>query len=370
MERIPTTVIVNHRMGSSDQRWITSKVDLTNSPFEDNLGLYDFGKYIKADTAGKFAYDRIEDLIEVDLDPDDDLRFLEAQDGQNEDPSAHQDGEEQRASEAGTITEIAPKEGYRNDTAEARRVRLRPSNHRALAQPEVENDLTPLHPDPIWTDKLSGEKLSDQRHRLAEDIRKALANAADRKGAKAHVLFIIQQERCGYTENEWHVVSVDPEAFAANFERAKTTGRIHVKYWMQNYGESLVKKVKDCKFWPNVHQFQPNNSTIGTIVPMKPDKAEMTIRKFPERYLWYQNTIDLLDMCVHGPFFFENGYIIPEAAWKSLRAFARIHGSLYVKNLDRVVPLGQVDPEYKSKSGKAADAFLARRFRMPDDYHW
>jgi hypothetical protein len=47
----------------------------------------------------------------VDLDPDDDLGFLETQGGQGSNPIAHQDSEEQRAfQEAGKITEIAPKE--------------------------------------------------------------------------------------------------------------------------------------------------------------------------------------------------------------------------------------------------------------------
>jgi hypothetical protein len=80
-------------------------------------------------------------------------------------------------------------------------------------------------------------------------------------------------------EKEWHVISAHSEAFEVNYKQARTTGQIHIKYKMQNYSKSLFKKVKGCKIWPNIHQFQLGNSTIATITLMNPDKVELTIKR-------------------------------------------------------------------------------------------
>jgi hypothetical protein len=75
-------------------------------------------------------------------------------------------------------------------------------------------------------------------------------------------------------------------------------------------------------------------------------------------------------MGIHGPCLFDNGYILPDAPWKSHGTFVRIDGGLYVDKLDWAVPLGQVDQVNKSTSGKSVHAFFARHFQMPEDYHW
>ena len=77
MTKIPSTVVVNRRLDSADQRWVGERITLHDNPLDDKLGLYDFGKFVKAQGPdAEYAFDRVEDMYEINLDPDDDLQFL------------------------------------------------------------------------------------------------------------------------------------------------------------------------------------------------------------------------------------------------------------------------------------------------------
>ena len=56
------------------------------------------------------------------------------------------------------------------------------------------------------------------------------------------------------------------------------------------------------------------------------------------RYMWYQDTINLFDAMIEGPFDFEHGFHIPEVAWKMLLKDAE-ESWVYVGAVNRIVPL-------------------------------
>jgi len=72
MERIPSSLIINKHLDTSDTRLATLDQDLVNNPLEQSLGMFEYGKYIQAAPGSNFAYDRIEDLWSIDIDSDDD----------------------------------------------------------------------------------------------------------------------------------------------------------------------------------------------------------------------------------------------------------------------------------------------------------
>jgi hypothetical protein len=208
-----------------------------------------------------------------------------------------------------------------------------------------------------------------ERKLLVQEIDKALKQTIDATGSAKPVLFVIQQEREGYKLNEWHIVEIDREAWTdTTRRRAEITGQVHVKYWIRNHGDAARKTVSECKYWPNVHSFKPNGSTLGPMKPVSPGKVDKLLQQFPERHFWYQNTINLASDIVTGPFHFGSGYTVPTNIWKILRNYAKDR-NLYVGNLDRVVPLDKPDREYKNAAGMAAHAFLARLFEMPESFN-
>ena len=102
-------------------------------------------------------------------------------------------------------------------------------------------------------------------------------------------------------------------------------------------------KVKECTYWPEIHEFKRDGETMGPIVPTKPSKVEHLLTKKPFRFMWYQDTINLFDCQLVGPFDFVNGYHVPPDVWKTLQEKAE--GSrVYVGALNRIVPLDKPDP--------------------------
>jgi hypothetical protein len=65
-----------------DTRWVQQQVKLQDNPLEHNLGFFDFGKYHKAPNDAKYAFDRAEDLLNIELDSDDEEDNEELTDGQ------------------------------------------------------------------------------------------------------------------------------------------------------------------------------------------------------------------------------------------------------------------------------------------------
>ena len=72
MERIPSSLIVNKQVDTSDTRLAALEGDLVTNPLEQNLGLFEYGKYVRANPEAGSAFDRVEDLWQIDLEASDD----------------------------------------------------------------------------------------------------------------------------------------------------------------------------------------------------------------------------------------------------------------------------------------------------------
>jgi hypothetical protein len=89
---------------------------------------------------------------------------------------------------------------------------------------------------------------------------------------------------------------------------------------------------------------------FGNMAPCKPDKVNDPVVKKPNKFVWYQDAVNLFQLKIDGPFNFENGCHIPKAAWKALEAVAE-EQRIYVGGLNRKATLGKPDKEDKDKKG-------------------
>lgn len=136
MGRIPAMVIINHRIGSSNQHLITSKVTVKNSAFEEKFGLYDFQIYIKADTDEKFAVRLHRRSHWSGPGPTQQSLFLGDRRWLGWWSHCQGDSEDQKSlQEVDKIPEITSNEGY--NRAKVRRYRPRPFSHLEVVQPNV-----------------------------------------------------------------------------------------------------------------------------------------------------------------------------------------------------------------------------------------
>ena len=103
---------------------------------------------------------------------------------------------------------------------------------------------------------------------------------------------------------------------------------------------------------------------MGPIVPTKPSKVEHLLNPKPHRFMWYQDTFNLFDAMIVGPFDFEDGFHVPETAWQALLKEAE-ESQIYVGAVNRIVPLDKPDRMDKDVKGDA-HSHLAFRWRIFD----
>ena len=77
MEKIPSSLIINKHLDTSDTRLASLDQDLVNNPLEQSLGFFQYGKYVQAAPGSNFAYDKVEDLWAIDIESDDEDEDLE-----------------------------------------------------------------------------------------------------------------------------------------------------------------------------------------------------------------------------------------------------------------------------------------------------
>ena len=79
MEKIPSSLVIHKNLDTTDNRLASLESPLVENPLEQNLGFEFFGKYIQAPENSDFAFDRVEDLWNVELEDSDDEEKEEQQ---------------------------------------------------------------------------------------------------------------------------------------------------------------------------------------------------------------------------------------------------------------------------------------------------
>ena len=105
---------------------------------------------------------------------------------------------------------------------------------------------------------------------------------------------------------------------------------------------------------------------MGPMAPTRPAKVAELLRKKAHRYMWYQDTIDLSECAVVGPFNFINDHHIPEEVWKELTEKAQQY-NIYIGDINRVIPLDKPDNGRRNKNGRAY-FFMEKRWTLDQSF--
>ena len=333
LERIPSSVVVHKRMDTCDTRWLQQHANLSDNPLEHNLGFFDFGRYHKAPDDAKYAFDKVGDLLGYDLDSD-----------EEEDDDDDEGGNDDGQTDVKVSTDIPA-----------------PSDKDAQPSSPVNVDLplpVPEKQEALVIDR--GAVVDTQSPLTVAQRRKQLVEAVR---ASKDKLFLIFRLRPGYKLRSWHLVQVDEDE--TNWRKAKAEGVYHVRYYVKSFADSKKFKGRECAYWPEIHEFKRDGVTMGPIVPTKPGrKVEKLLNNKANRFMWYQDTINLFDCMLEGPFDFEAGHKVPQQVWKQLLSRAS-EFDLYVGAVNRVVPLGKPDREDRNNQGVAI-SHLAFRWNIFD----
>ncbi len=323
LERIPSSVVVHKRIDSMDTRWVQRHANLRNNPLEHNLGFFDFGRYHKAPDDANYAFDRAADLIGYEIDSDDDE--------DSEDENDDNDG-------VGDLQ----------------------TNIQLLSDRDVQPSSSPASSQP---DGVSGRRTSPRIKRTINTtcpttVAQQRKNLVAAVKASTDKLFFIARQRPGRKLSTWHLVQVDEDE--TNWKKARHEGFYHVRFFIRCLADSRKKKVRECAYWPEIHEFKRDGITMGPIVPTKPSKVNHLLTNKPFRFMWHQDSINLFDQRVVGPFDFTNGYTVPKDKWDELIRQASSR-DVYVGSVNRIVPLDK--PDFKDRDDKGTPSnYLAVRW--------
>ena len=306
-----------------DTRLLQQATTIQDNPLEHNLGFFDFGKYHKAPSDAKYAFDKVGDLLDFELESDDESDEEEMKDVNDD---KQEDGDRQAVD-----------------------FPLRSENS---AQPASSTSDKKTQEPTGGIDTARPKTLSEQRRQLEKAVK-----------ASKDKLFIVMRPRPNRKLKGWYLVQVDEDE--TNWRKAKSEGVYHVRFYIRAYADSKKMKVKECAYWPEIHEFKKDGETMGPIVPTKPDKVERLLKDKPFRYMWYQDSFNLFDSMLVGPFDFETGFKIPKSAIDELLSKAENLG-VYVGALDQVVPLDKPDTMDRDDNGVYGKSHLALRWNILD----
>ncbi len=177
-------------------------------------------------------------------------------------------------------------------------------------------------------------------------------------------LFFVQRQRPRHKKNSWHLVQVDEEE--TNWRRARQEGIYHVRHCVCSLADSRKKKIRECAYWPETHEFKRDGETMGPMVPTKPQKVDRLLSEKSYRFMWHQDTIDLFEAKLVGPFDFDQGYTVAKQVWDQLLDVAK-HYSIYMANINRIVPLDKPDFQDKDEKDNPA-SYLGFRWKIDLGY--
>ena len=333
MEKIPSTMIVNKRMDSVDTRLAALEKPLVHNPLEQALGFYQYGRYVQAPSEADFAFDRVEDLWDIDLASDSES---ESENEPNDQTVPMEEEGVSKEQEDGTPRQSGHQEQHQQEMATS-------TTQGTTNNPtKCDEDVTPVPKQPSQKPKRkantdpTGAARRSAKSKKIDDYHEFYSQIQQSKDK----LFIIAQHVGDRPRKDWFVVQVDWDETIES--EAKSQGIYHVRWYVRHYIDANTKPVSQCRFWPEVHELMEND-VLGAMRPMRPS-GTMDNKLHKNNWAWYQQKIHLFADHVVGPFDFvtinNKTHHISSTVWDLFRAQA---DPLQVDllNLDRVEPLNE-----------------------------
>jgi hypothetical protein len=155
-------------------------------------------------------------------------------------------------------------------------------------------------------------------------------------------MFFIRHKIDTTNTHRWYIVQARLQD--DDTQTTRDEGKYTVWFYIREQSNSKTREQRNCRYWPEIHQLRPNG-TMGQIVSVRPGRAEATLRDRPDRYKAYQETINLCQDALVGPFDFAvPKYYQNEAnriafeEWEELKTAAQTI-DLDVGDIEEIVPL-------------------------------
>jgi hypothetical protein len=322
MEKLPSSLVVHKRVATLDTKLAEMDGEYVSNPLERNLGFYDFGRYTTAPGDAGFAFEKLNDLWDEEIQGDSDENSNRSEsDSESEDESeTDSTNEKETATETNETTRTSTntnKDGTTRRHVDRRRLK-RKQNEQDTQTPEKR------------TKRMDSDHTSDWLKELWTEI-----------NASVDKLMIVKRKSKPTEREGWHLVQVDLDE--TNERQARKMGEYHVKYYVRHYADSKKRLVRNCKFWPLIRELKPDGS-FGDILVIRPNKVEETLAKKVYTRGWYQEPVNIAENGLAGPFNFstidEETHRISETVWKTVEDSEEAKsGRVDIDDLSQITPL-------------------------------
>lgn len=329
MERIPSPLIIHKPNASIDTRLATYHHAMVDNPLEHTIGLFQHGRFRQANPDCPFAFEKIEDLWqeEIESDSSESSDNDDHSDNDNQSDNEEQDTqyvEQDMTTEPPTVViedTDTPDENPRDSINDApsdqsqqaptrKRSRttgpqetphnLRTHNRTSTRTIQPPKRFRDTEPNPTTINK-STTKIPEEKNRTTSPsdthTPRQLYSRIKRSRDK---LFIIRHHTDDINSFKWFIVQAIPEL--SDPTEARTEGIYTVRFWIREHCNSKTRTLRNCRYWPEIHERRLNE--LGPIIPIRPGRAKTLLDTRPERYAAYEQPINLVTEAIIGPFDF------------------------------------------------------------------
>ena len=374
LTKIPSTLVIHKPTTGVDTRLATYRHAMIDNPLENILGLHEPGRYRQAEPEQPFAYDKIEDMWQEEIN---DLGNVRDDQSSSDDSSDNSDDDEDRGDD--TDDQAADVQDNNNDrlnTTEnnntVRTTAAQPRDNTTARNTETPQRTTGSATKATATKRKRPEETEQQqpqrasartvsrpkRYRDSEATEKTQRTAQigakhptrrdqahklyKRIRASRDKLFFIKYTIDTTHTQRWYVVQA--RVHDDDTETMRNEGKYTVWFYIREHDNSKTRQLRNCRYWPEVHQVRANGN-LGPITPIRPGRVEAIVNDQPEKFRVYEQTVDLCENGIVGPFDFavpkhyqKEANRIAFEEWEELKTAAQQH-NLDVSDIEEIIPL-------------------------------
>ena len=377
LTKIPSTLVIHKPTTGIDTRLATYRHAIVDNPLENILGLHEPGRYQQVEPELPYAYDKIEDMWQEEVDnfphPEGNNDNEDSSDSSNSegndsdsDNDANDDSMNLRPTEHDTNGTETPTEHGPNGTE---------TNNGGTTEAEPPKD-NPSPPDNepkqpaqakevrTRTSKRKNPTIEATAHRTSARAAKRPARYRENEPTQGHhrqptnrtqahslykqirksrdKLFFIRHTIDTTNTQRWYVVQVqlqDDDRITTRDE-----GEYNVRFYIREQANSKERQQRNCRYWPEIHEIK-HNGALGKIIPIRPGRVDRILQEQQNRLAAYEQTVNLLDKALVGPFDFaiprdyqNESNRIEFERWEDLKIAATGH-DMDTSDIEDIIPL-------------------------------
>ena len=397
LTKIPSTLVLHKPTTGIDTRLATYRHAIVDNPLENILGLHEPGRYRQANPEQPFAYDKIEDMWQEDMhdeagqqsdtgshssseDEDDDSDIRNDKNEGGDDDNNH--GDKQEPIQPPTTSNpkesnSAEDQAHGNMDKDTSSVHSEPIAANTNKQPITEAPQARTEPLVETTQTVRSRAVNKRKRNEDERPQRTSARSSKRPAryrdnktqAELHTpqqtgtqhsrtqqahklyrqirksrdkLFFIKYTIDTTNTPRWYIVQA--KLSDDDDETTRNEGQYTVWFYIREHTNSKTRQLRNCRYWPEVHQLRPNGR-MGQIIPIRPGRVDTLIKEQPTKYKVFEQTLNLCEAGLVGPFDFavpkhyqQEANRIAFEEWEELKAAAQQHG-LDVSDIEEIIPL-------------------------------